>query len=97
MDKVYVISHISRGHDAHLFLRSFLELRWAPQSIMDGRKILNMVVEKLHVLDSLNYLPMSLKSIPKSFDLTCKKGYYTHFFNTANNLDYVGSYPETKY
>jgi len=64
---------------------------------MDGRKILNMVVEKLHVLDSLNYLPMSLKSIPKSFDLTCKKGYYTHFFNTANNLDYVGSYPETKY
>jgi len=33
----------------------------------------------------------------KSFDLTCKKGYYPHFYNTANNLDYVEPYPETKY
>ena len=40
---------------------------------------------------------MSLKSLPKSFELTCKKGYYPHFFNTANNLDYVGPYPEPKY
>jgi len=29
--------------------------------------------------------------------ITCKKGYYPHFFNTANNLDYVGPYPEPKY
>jgi len=56
-----------------------------------------MVVENLHFLDSLNYLPMSLKSMPKSFDLTCKKGYYPHFFNTADNLDYVGSNSEHKF
>jgi len=35
--------------------------------------------------------------MPKSFVLTCKKAYYTHFFKTTNNLDYVGSYPEPKY
>ena len=35
--------------------------------------------------------------MPKSFDLTCKKGYYSHFFNTAENLDYVGAYPEPKF
>ena len=40
---------------------------------------------------------MSLKSMPKSVDLTCKKGYYPHYFNTANNLDYVGSHPEPNY
>ena len=34
--------------------------------------------------------------MPKSFDLTCKKGYFPHFFNTAKNLKYVGLYPETK-
>jgi hypothetical protein len=34
--------------------------------------------------------------MPKSFDLICKKGYYPHFFNTAENLDYVGPYPEPK-
>jgi len=56
-----------------------------------------MVVENLHFLDSLNNLPMSLKSMPKSFDLTCKNGYYPHFFNTADNLDYVGSHSEPKF
>jgi len=95
-DKVYAISHNSRGYDAQFLLRRFLELRWAPQLIIDGSKILSMVVENLHFLDSLNYLPMSLKSMPKSFDLTCKKGYYHHFLNTANNLDYVGSHPDPK-
>jgi hypothetical protein len=49
------------------------------QLIMDGSKILSMVVENLHFLDSLNYFTMSLKSMPKSCDLTCKKGYYLHF------------------
>ena len=68
-----------------------------PKLIMDGTQILSMVVENLHFLNSINYLPMSLKSMPKSFDFTCKKGYYPHFFNTANNLDYVGPYPEPKF
>jgi hypothetical protein len=35
--------------------------------------------------------------MPKSFDLTCKKGYYPHFFNTTKNLEYVGPYPDPKY
>jgi len=96
-DKVYVISHKSRGYDAQFLLRRFLELRWTLQLIMEGSKILSMVVENLHFLDSLNYLPMSLKNMPKSFDLTCKMGHYPHFFNTANNLDYVDSHPEPKF
>jgi len=67
------------------------------QLILDGTKILSKSVKKLHFLDSLNLIRMRLKSMPKSNDLTCKKGYNPHFFNTAKNLNYVGSYPETKY
>jgi hypothetical protein len=59
-------------------------MRWAPQLIMNGSKILRMVVENVLLLDSPNYLPKSLNS---------KKRYYAHFFNTANNLDYVGAHP----
>jgi hypothetical protein len=37
---------------------------------------------------------ISLKSMPKSFDLTCKKGPYPHYFKKAKNLDYMCPYPE---
>jgi len=36
----------------------FLELRWVPQLKMEGTKIVSMVVENLHFLDSLNCLLM---------------------------------------
>jgi len=53
---------------------------------MAGAKILSMVVENLHFLDSLNFLPMSLKNMHNPFDLTCKKGYYSPFFNRPRIL-----------
>jgi len=56
-----------------------------------------MIVGKLHFLNSLNFLPMNLKSMPKSFYLTCKKGCNPHIFNTTNNFDYVGHYLEPKF
>jgi hypothetical protein len=34
-DKIYVISHNSRGYDANFLLRKFLELSWTPQLIMN--------------------------------------------------------------
>jgi len=46
---------------------------------MDGTKILSMSVENIYFLNSLNFMPMSLKGMPKSFDLTCKKGYHPNF------------------
>jgi hypothetical protein len=41
---------------------------------MDGTKILSMIVENLYFLDSLNFMSMSLKSMPKSFDLNARRG-----------------------
>jgi len=96
-DKVCVISHNLRGYEAQFLLTSFLQLRLVQQLKIGGSNILSMFVKNLYFLDSLNYLPLSLKSMPKSFNLKCKKGYYHHFFNTANNLDYVGSHTELKF
>jgi hypothetical protein len=41
-DKIFVISHNSRGYDAQFLLRRFLELRWVPKLIMDGTNILSL-------------------------------------------------------
>jgi hypothetical protein len=32
----------------------------------------------------------------KAFDLSCKKGYYPHFFNTDQHLNYVGPVPQPR-
>ena len=63
-------------------------------SIDNARYQLLACLEKLHFLDSLNFMPMSLKIMLKSFDLTCKRGYYPNFFNTSKNLDYVALIPD---
>jgi hypothetical protein len=67
--KVHVISRNSRGYDAQFLLRQFLEQTHTPERIMDGCKIFRMRVENLTFLDSLHFLPMSLKNMPKSFYL----------------------------
>jgi hypothetical protein len=46
-----------------------------------------MCVERLHFLDTLNFLSMYLKNMPKSFDLTCTE-YYSRLFDMFQNLDY---------
>ena len=61
---------------------------------MDGTKILSSV-ENLHFLDSLNFIPMSLKSMPESFD-PMQDGILPHFFKTPKNLNSVGPYHEPK-
>ena len=44
--------------------------------------------------DSLNFLPMPLKALPKTFGLTeLKKGYFPPFFNRRENQQYVSRLP----
>ena len=44
----------------------------------------------LRLLDSLNFLPMPLAKLPKSFGLKeKKKGFFPHFFNTKENENAV--------
>jgi hypothetical protein len=72
------------------------ELKWVPKLIMGATKIHCMTVEHLIFLDSLNFLPVSLKAMPKAFNLP-NKGEYPHLFNMDQNLDYVGPSPDPKY
>ena len=45
----------------------------------------------------LNFLPMPLNALPKTFCLTeLKKGYFPHFFNRKDTQKYVGPLPPIK-
>ena len=63
---------------------------------MDGTKILSMSVENFYFPDSLNFMP-EFKEHAQSVWSHMQEGLLPSFFNTANNLDYVGPYPEPKY
>ena len=64
-----------------------------PSLILNGAKIMAMELTEAEIKfrDSLNFLPMPLKALPKTFGLTeLKKGYFAHFFNRKENQQYVG-------
>ena len=59
--------------------------------------IMYMLIGKglnIQVIDFLNFLPMKLAALPKVFGLEeSHKGWFPHFFNTAENQEYIGSFP----
>jgi len=64
---------------------------------MNGLKIMCMKVELLVFLDSVSLLPCPLRKLPEAYGLTASKSWYPHYFNTEENLHYIGPIPDTKY
>jgi len=64
---------------------------------MNGLKIMCMKMEHLVFLDSVSFLPCPLRKLPETFGLTANKSWYPHYFNTEENLDYVGPIHDVSY
>ena len=43
------------------------------------------------------FLPFPLRKLSAAFGLTAPKVWYPHYFNTEENLSYVGSIPDKSY
>jgi hypothetical protein len=56
-----------------------------------------MKMEQVVFLDSVSFLPFPLRKLPEAFNLTARKSWYPHYFNTEENLDYVGPIPDVSY
>lgn len=88
-----LIAHNLRGFDGFLICEYFYKEFILPKLILNGAKIMSMEIEgaEIKFRDSLNFLPMPLKALPKTFGLTeLKKGYFPHFFNRKENQNFVG-------
>jgi hypothetical protein len=64
---------------------------------MNGLKIMCMKMEHLVLLDSVSFLPFPLRKLSEAFGLTAHKSWYPHYFNTEENLDYMGPIPDISY
>ena len=85
-----VIAHNARAYDAYFIYEYLMRNSIIPEpSIFCGSKIMYMQVDRglnIRIIDSLNFLPMPLAKLPKSFGLTeLKKGFFPHFFNTKEH------------
>jgi hypothetical protein len=58
---------------------------------------MSMKFEHLHFLDSISYLPMPLRKLPQAYGLSDTMSWYPHFFNTKENMDYVGPIPDISF
>jgi hypothetical protein len=96
-NKIIAIAHNAKSFDSQFILHRTVVLKWKPELILNGLKIVCMKMEHMTFLDSASYLPMALRKLPEAFDLSVKKSWYPHCFNTKNNLDYVGPMPGIEY
>ena len=72
-------------------------LKWKLEMIMNGLKVMCMKMEHLVFFDSVSFLPCPLRKLPEAFGLTARKSWYLHYFNTEENLDFVGPIPDVSY
>ena len=98
-----VIAHNARAYDAYFIYEYLMRNSIVPEpSIFSGSKIMYMKVGRglnIRLIDSLNFLPMPLANLPKSFGLTeKKKGFFPHFYNTKDHqADVLEHLPDMKF
>jgi DNA polymerase elongation subunit (family B) len=91
-NKDVAIAYNAKAFDSQFILKRATRLKWNPELILSGLKIISMKMQHIHFLDSVSYLPMPLRKLPEAFGLTSLKSWFPHYFNTKANLDYVGQY-----
>ena len=95
--KVVAIAHNVKAFDSQFILNRAILIKWTPELILKGLKIVTMKIHHIQFLESVSYLPIPLRKLPEAFRLTASKSWYPHHFNTKANLDYVGPIPDIEY
>jgi len=96
-NKILAIAHNAKASDLHFILNRAIVLRWKPKLIVNGLKIVCMTMEHLTFIDSTSFMPCSLRKLPEAFGLTAAKSWYPHYFNTNENMNYVGEISAVSY
>ena len=95
-----VVAHNFQGYDGYFIQNFLIKNAIYHKVIYRGAKILTMTVPMFNIkfIDSLNFMPMALAALPKTFGVPelCK-GYFPHLFNKEENQNYVGPVPPVHY
>ena len=95
------IAHFGKGYDFQLVAEWLVSHGVKPSITHNGQKIMQLEVKcdyNIRFVDSISFTLIPLKDFPKTFGLVeLAKGYFPHMFNTDENQQYVGPYPDKIY
>jgi DNA polymerase III alpha subunit (gram-positive type) len=66
-EKVVAVAHNEKSFDAQFILNRAIFLKWKPELIFNGIKIMCMKMHHLTFIDSVSFLPMPLRKLPEAF------------------------------
>jgi hypothetical protein len=96
-NKIVGIAHNAKEFDLHFIWNRAIMLKWKPELITNGLRIISMKMEHLVFLDSVSFLLCALRKLHEAFGLQATKSWYPHYFSTEENLDNVGPMPHIFY
>ena len=96
-NKIVAIVLNAKAFDLHFILNRAIMLKWKTELVINGLKIMCMKMQHLVFLDSVSFLPCALRKLAEAFGLSAAKSQYPHYFNTVENLKYVGPIPCISY
>ena len=67
------IAHNAKAFDSQFIFKRAIFLKWNPQLILTGLKIISMKMQHIHFLASISYLPRPLRKLPEAFGLLAQK------------------------
>ena len=97
-----VIAHNQSGYDGIILLKKILQdYTPAPTNVIfRGTKLIHMILPRLRLrfIDSYLLIPLPLASMHRAFGLAhASKGFTPYLFNTRDNRNYVGPYPDAHF
>ena len=94
-----LIGHNTARFDSFYLLQQICEVSCKdPNIFFDGKVPLRISFSsKFQVIDSFRFFQCSLDKLPKTFNLSVKKGMFPHEFNVPENQNYVGVIPPSRF
>jgi hypothetical protein len=75
-NKNVAIAHNAKAFDLNFILNRTIMLKWKPELITNGLKIISMKMEHLVFLDSVPFLPCAQRKLPEAFGLQATNSWY---------------------
>ncbi len=89
------MAHNSKGYDSQFLLQYLIKEALVPKVISKGLELMTLSFNNIRVLDSYNFISRPLAELPATFGITeLAKGYFPYLFNTSENSNYVGPWPD---